>query len=103
MNVEDAIKQNKIKFWNTNGTVNRRNEWYFQVQGQLHITRKNLCLFAVWTGEEYPLKVEKITRDDEFWENEMETRLVRYYDKCLLPEIVDPRKTRSMPLRTTTY
>lgn len=103
MNAEDAIKMKKIKFWNTDGTVNRRNEWFYQVQGQLHITKKNLCIFAVWTGEEFPLKIEKITRDDIFWQNEMQSRLVSYYNTCLLPEIVDSRKSRSMPLRNTTY
>lgn len=103
MNAENAIKDNKIKFWHSNGTINRRHEWFYQIQGQLHVTRKNLCLFAVWTGKKFPLKVEKITRDDEFWQNEMQTRLVNYYNECLLPEIVDPRKSRSMPLRSTTY
>lgn len=103
MNAEDALKQKKNKFWNSNGTVNRRHEWFYQVQGQLHITKKNLCLLAVWTGKEFPLKIEKITRDDEFWQNQMQTRLVNYYNECLLPEIVDPRKSRSMPLRSTIY
>ncbi|XP_041971818.1 uncharacterized protein LOC121727854 isoform X2 [Aricia agestis] len=103
MNAEDAIKAKKIKFWLPNGTINRRHDWYFQIQGQLHVTKKNLCLFAVWTGEQFPLKMEKITRDDEFWQNEMQTRLYKYYNECLLPEIVDPRKSRSMPLRSTIY
>lgn len=103
MNAEDAITEKKIKFWNCNGTVNRRHEWFYQIQGQLHITRKNLCLFAVWTGKDFPLKIEKITRDDDFWQNQMKTRLINYYNECLLPEIVDPRKSRSMPLRSTTY
>lgn len=73
------------------------------MQGQLHIADKKICLFAVWTGKELPVKVEKITRDDEFWEKAMKNRLIDYYNKCLLPEIVDPRKSRSMPLRTTTF
>nr|XP_049695083.1 uncharacterized protein LOC126054273 [Helicoverpa armigera] len=103
MHADDAINQKKIKFWNSNGTVNRRHEWFYQIQGQLHITKKNVCLLAVWTGKEFPLKVEKITRDDEFWQGQMQTRLVNYYNLCLLPEIVDPRKSRSMALRDTRY
>ncbi|KAL4718598.1 hypothetical protein ACJJTC_018073 [Scirpophaga incertulas] len=102
MNAEDAVKDKKIKFWNSDGTINRRHEWFYQIQGQLHIAKKNLCLFAVWTGIEFPMKIEKIIRDDDFWQNQMETRIVNYYNKCLLPEIVDPRKSRSMPLRSLT-
>lgn len=93
----------KIKFWHSDGTINQKHEWFYQVQGQLHIADKKICLFAVWTGKELPVKVEKITRDDEFWEKAMKNRLIDYYNKCLLPEIVDPRKSRSMPLRTTTF
>lgn len=103
MNADDAIKDKKIKFWNLNGTVNCRHDWFYQIQGQLHITRKDLCLLAVWTGKEFPLKIEKITRDDTFWKNKMEPRLIKYYNECLLPEIVDPRKSRSMQLRSTSY
>lgn len=103
INADDAIRDKKIKFWHSDGTINQKHEWFYQVQGQLHIADKKICLFAVWTGKELPVKVEKITRDDEFWEKAMKNRLIDYYNKCLLPEIVDPRKSRSMPLRTTTF
>jgi len=39
-------------------------KWYYQVQGQLHITQRQLCYFSVWTGAEIPIRVEKIYRDD---------------------------------------
>ena len=106
MNPDDAIKAKKIKFWkiqNNEIKINLNHDWWYQIQGQLHITKKDVCLFAVWTGPGLPLKTEKIYRDDEFWKTHMEKRLVDFYNTCLLPEIVDPRKTRSMPLRDTSF
>ncbi|RVE40146.1 hypothetical protein evm_015204 [Chilo suppressalis] len=99
MDVEQAIIQKKIKFWKIDGLLNTNHDWYFQIQGQLHISQKNVCLFAVWTGQEFAIKTTKITRDDVFWTTKMEPKLVEFYNKCLLPELIDPRKSRSMPIR----
>lgn len=33
----------------------------------------------------------------------MELQLVSFYKNCLLPELVDPRKTRNMPVRDPDY
>lgn len=30
-------------------TINRKHDYYFQIQGQLEVTDRNYCLFAVWT------------------------------------------------------
>ncbi|XP_073953228.1 LOW QUALITY PROTEIN: uncharacterized protein [Choristoneura fumiferana] len=96
---EQAIIDKKIKFWKTDGTVNTNHDWYYQIQGQLHISQKNVCLFAVWTGAEFRLKSIKINKDDQFWTNNMEPKLIRFYQNCLLPELVDGRKSRTMPIR----
>jgi hypothetical protein len=37
MDAEEAIRQKKIKFWKLDGTVNTNHDWYYQIQGQLHI------------------------------------------------------------------
>ncbi|XP_026724773.1 uncharacterized protein LOC113491807 [Trichoplusia ni] len=79
--------------------MNKNHDWYYQVQGQLHIAKKNICVFAVWTGPEFPLKVVRVEKDDVFWQEQMLPKLIRFYQDCLLPEIIDPRKARSMPLR----
>ncbi|CAN8019815.1 unnamed protein product [Ixodes persulcatus] len=76
------------------------NHWY-QVQGQLHITGRTNCLFVVWTRKD--ISVEIITRDDEFWNNKMIKQLQKFYTFCLLPELVDPRRSRSMPIRDPDY
>lgn len=79
--------------------MNKNHDWYYQVQGQLHITKKNVCIFAVWTGPDFPLKTVRVEKDDSFWQERMLPKLIRFYHECILPEIIYPRKTRSMPLR----
>lgn len=99
---DSAIQGKKLKCFKLNGSqveMNQNHDWYYQVQGQLHIARKKVCLFAVWTGPDFPLKVVWVTKDDVFWQEKMLPKLVRFYNDCLIPEILDPRKTRSMPLR----
>lgn len=72
-------------------------DYYFQVQGQLHITEKYFCDFIVWTPSE--IFVERIVKNDEFWSTKMETNLIKFYHEALLPELVDPRLCRKMPIR----
>ncbi|KAK5645649.1 hypothetical protein RI129_004113 [Pyrocoelia pectoralis] len=96
MTPEEGISKKKIPFW-TNGNINEKHKWFYQMQGQLHITQREYCLFAVWTP--HGVKTETIFKDDNFWENQMEQKLTSFYMDCLLPELVDPRKVRNMPIR----
>lgn len=73
--------------------------YYYQVQGQLAVTGRKYCLFAVFTNENENLYIEKIRRDDQFIAAMM-PKLHTFFNVCLLPEIVDPRRSRSLPLRT---
>lgn len=79
--------------------INKNHNWYFQIQGQVHITKRNVCMLGIWFGATVPMKVYIIEKDDKFWEEKMEMKLVRFYYDCLLPELVDPRQSRSMPIR----
>lgn len=101
-NLEDAVKNRKITFWKyDNGQlfINKKHHWYFQVQGQLNITGRKECLFAVWTGSNEQIKTEIIQCDQKLWNNHMVPKLKTFYLESLLPELLDPRKTRNMPLR----
>lgn len=105
LGLEQAIKSRKILFWkNTpHGTlINKRSNWYFQIQGQLHITNRKKCLFGVWSGENCPVDVEYIERDDAFWEKEMYPKLHSFYHQHSIPELLDPRHSRGMPIREDT-
>lgn len=42
---------------------------------------------------------EFTAKDDQFWKENMETRLIRFYKNCLLPELIDPRFKRNKELR----
>lgn len=72
------IKITFLKLDNKKHCVNQNHDWYFQVQGQLHISNKSHCIFAVWTGTHFPLKVERILRDDKFWEEKMLTKSTKF-------------------------
>lgn len=54
----------------------------------------------VWAPTEYHLEI--IHYDQEFWED-MEEVLEHFYTNCLLPEIVDPRAPRGLPVREPEY
>lgn len=65
--------------------------------------QKNLRLFGVWTGPEFPIKTTLIKRDDDFWNVKMKESLTFFYYKCLLSEIVDARKCPLIDLRACSY
>jgi hypothetical protein len=54
----------------------------------------------VWSPTEYHLEI--IDYDPEFWED-MEDVLEHFFLNCLLPEIVDPRAPRGLPVREPDY
>lgn len=81
--------KNQIKFnfqinflkLNSNGELElkKTHDYYYQVQGQLHIAKKQYCYFVVYS--ENMIHFETIQRNNEFWENVMQhklTRLVKY-------------------------
>ncbi|KAE9542457.1 hypothetical protein AGLY_003318 [Aphis glycines] len=73
---EDAIKNKKIKscfIKNGNLFLNRNDNYYYQVQGQLHVTNWMYCYFCIWTPK--GILIEKIQRDDHFWKTNMEVQL----------------------------
>lgn len=103
---DDAILKRKCTFWSVSKKgeieeVNKNHNFYFQVQGQLRVTNRKFCFFALWTP--LGIKVVKLERDETFWEEIMYPKLHKFYMNCLLPEIIDPRHSRSMPIRNPIY
>lgn len=99
-----AITEQKIQIIKYNKktkttSINENCNWYYQIQGQLHVTERPRCLLGIWEGENKPVHVEYIFKNDKFWEEKMEPKLKQFYLKCLLPEIVDARHTRGMAIR----
>lgn len=105
--MEQAIISRHIPFWNVSRKsknveekqimgINKRHKWYYQIQGKLPITKRQICMLIVWTTKW--IHIEKIERDDAFWKNQQQ--LKKFYHTALLPEILYPRQSRSMPLRS---
>lgn len=57
----------------------------------------------MWFGENIPMRIEIINKDDTFWKDEMEPKLTKFYYDCILPELIDPRHTRKMSIRDPYY
>lgn len=81
--------------------INQNHRYYYQIQGQLNITRQEYCIFAIWTPKS--MKILRIDADKMFWTNQMLPFLTRFYNECMLPEILDSRHNRHMPIRNPNY
>jgi len=49
------------------------------------------------------MKIIHVDVDNAFWKYEMLPLLTRFYYQCMLPEIVDSRHNRHMPIRDPSY
>ncbi|KAL1447307.1 hypothetical protein MTO96_044329 [Rhipicephalus appendiculatus] len=45
------------------------------------------------------IRIEAISRDEDFWKKEMLPWLKTFYMHCMLPELVDRRRSRGLPIR----
>ncbi|XP_076549399.1 uncharacterized protein LOC117605294 [Osmia lignaria lignaria] len=81
--------------------MNSKHQYFYRVQGQLHVTQRKYCIFAIWTPKS--IHMIHVNRADAFWTNHMEPFLTRFYEECMLPEILDSRHNRHMPIRNPKY
>ena len=70
--------------------------YYTQVQCQLACTGAKFCDFFVWTPNE--VSCQRIAADEGFILGRLQ-KVKAFYTECIVPEIVDPRKSRHMPFR----
>ncbi|XP_039287348.1 uncharacterized protein LOC111052200 [Nilaparvata lugens] len=80
-----------------NVRLKKNHNYYYQVQGQLHVAEKKICYFVVWTKKD--IHIEKIERGVGFGPRRWRKKLIHFYHHALLPEILDPRTCRSMAIR----
>ncbi|KAK5639603.1 hypothetical protein RI129_012095 [Pyrocoelia pectoralis] len=98
----EATQQKEIKFCeikNGNVMLKTNHDYYYQIQGQLNICNKNKCFFVVWSP--VGISIQTIYKDLFFWETKMLPKLQQFYMAALLPELVDPRQIRKLPIRET--
>ncbi|KAI4465290.1 exonuclease phage-type/recb c-terminal domain-containing protein [Holotrichia oblita] len=80
-----------------NLSLDRKHNYYYQIQGQLFISQRKLCDFIVWTPK--GTHIETINIDHDFIQRTMLPKLINFYWKYFGPELVDSRRERNMPLR----
>lgn len=97
---QQAAAQSKAFFCSADAsgtiTLKRNHDYYFQVQGNMAITRRPWADFVVWTPS--GLSVERIHRDSQFWEA-AKNKLVSFYRRAVLPELALPRFSRGQTIR----
>lgn len=79
----NAIQQNKIQILKYNkktctSIINKKSNWFYQIQGQLHVAERRLCLLGIGAGEHEPVLTKLIERDDHFWTTQMEPKLINF-------------------------
>ncbi len=64
---------------NSDGDIalKKNSDYYYQIQGQLAITKRDLCYFVVYTFND--MFIEKIVFDKEFFESSMLPQLKDFY------------------------
>ncbi len=83
--------------------LKRRHDYFYQIQCQLYCTDRQWCDFVLRTEKE--LHIERIYRDNTWWEGQL-PRLQSFYFDALLPELACPRHCnggiREPPVTSTT-
>ncbi|CAH1721180.1 unnamed protein product [Aphis gossypii] len=89
----EAINSKKLSFCrlSNNGKMELKldHNYYYQVQGQMKISKRNFCYFVVYS--ENWIEIQTISFDDSFWSEKMIEKLKVFYTECLLPEIINPQ------------
>lgn len=62
-----------MKIKNNLPTLKEESHYFYQIQGQLHVTGRNICYFFIYTPKWNHLEIIKY--DEEFWSSKMESSL----------------------------
>jgi hypothetical protein len=73
--------------------LKRNSNYFYQVQGQLALTRRKMCDFVVWTTK--GIAVVPIQFCEDFWTDEMLPKLEAFFKNAILPEIVTRKIQKS--------
>ena len=65
--------------------LEKRHNYYYQVQGQLALLNLQWCDFVVWTRS--GIHVERITFDRDFWSKQCLPQLKSFYTDVILPSV----------------
>ncbi|KAL4127306.1 hypothetical protein QTP88_011482 [Uroleucon formosanum] len=88
----EAVMNKKITFCRIQNEnemeLKKEHNYYYQIQGQMHVSKRKFCYFVVYTANWY--KVQIIEYDESFWSNKMAVLIIPrgevsqfYYKRCL--------------------
>ncbi|XP_062844682.1 interferon-induced very large GTPase 1-like [Trichomycterus rosablanca] len=89
MTIEEAAKNKDFYLQKEGGIwqLQQTHTYWHQVQGQLHVTQRDICYFVVWTTKDF--KIVKIPRD-EAWQPNLQL-LEQFYKDQMLPRILEKK------------
>lgn len=90
--IEDAVSTNSIYYLKPKGDgyeLDNTHDYYYQIQGLLHVLKREYCDFVVW-GKNF-LVVVKVEKNEEFIENLINS-LKEFYFKYYIFQLVQIRK-----------
>jgi hypothetical protein len=97
INLWQATENKNICLENVNGKLQlkRNHQYFYQCHGLLNICNKDWIDFVVRTLNPHQIFIERIHRDNGFWDISMLRKLESFYNKVLLPELASPREGHS--------
>ena len=97
--IDDATNNKTFCLIKGNTThLDRKHQYYFQVQAQIILTKSSYCDFVVWTEKE--IFIERILPDMHFFEIQVK-KVDNFYLKCILPELLAKYYTQITPVNET--
>lgn len=93
LNLEEAAKTENICLELDGGELilKENHNYFYQIQSQLNISRRQFCYFVVFVNENVEPHTEIIERNQVLMENDMLPRLLKFYNECFAQEIVRGR------------
>ena len=85
--IKEAVDQGKFCLIEDEGDIklDKQHSYFYQIQTQLHVTKKDYCDFYVWTSKDYHL--ERVVKNAETW-NHIVHKSTQLFKLCVLPELI---------------
>jgi len=102
--VKDLCQKSSFFLSHKNGKYHLKTNYnyYYQVQGQMHILQRSWCDFVAYTPfDSQVLTIHRTLYDDKFWKEAMYEKLQKFYLGSMLPELCRPRYPSTKQIRPT--
>ena len=74
--IKDLCSNFFLIYVDTNYKLKLNHNYYYQVQGQMHITKREWCDFVDWSPtDSFRLVIQRIEYDHKFWKEKMYPKL----------------------------